>query len=86
MIKEVLGVVVLGLGFDLLNLGWRKTLNSNIRFDMILYEVRLTFLVHPLISMCTEAVHVSVSIRDTALREEEHNVLDAFRGETDEVP
>jgi len=57
-----------------------------VSLDVVLNEEGFSLLVNPLVGMGTEAVHMFVTSRDTSIREKEHDILNAFRCQTDEVP
>ena len=72
--------------FNLLHLVRKKILHTDISLKVVLYKECLSFIIHPFKCVSREPIHMSVSIWNTTLTIEEHNVLDWFRSITNEVP
>ena len=53
---------------------------------MIFDKECFVLLIDPFIWVRAESVHVSIAIRDSSLREEEHNILNTNRVQGNEVP
>jgi len=83
---EILLEVIHGASLDLSDLFWKKRLVLEVRFNVIFHKEGFTLGIHPFKCVSAESIHMTVSIRDSTVRKQEHDVLDTLRSEADEVP
>ena len=86
VLEEVLSGIILASCRKLTSLFGGKVLNPLVGLEVILDIVNLTLVINPLVGVRTVAVHVSVSIGGTAVREKNGDLVERVWGVGPEVP
>jgi hypothetical protein len=86
ILEQILGGIVLVGTSGLSSLLRGHVLDTLVSFKMILHIEDLTLFVDPSVGVGTVSIHVSVSIRSTAVREEDSNLVKGVGGVGPEVP
>jgi hypothetical protein len=63
-----------------------KVFDALVSLEMILHIVYITLFINPLVGMGTVSIHMSETIRSTAIREENSNLVKSLWAITPEIP
>lgn len=86
VLEEVISSIVLAGGSEFLGLFGREVLDTLVSLEVIFDIVDLSFFINPLVCVRAVAVHVSVAIGGSAIREQDGHLVESLRRKSPEVP